>query len=326
MSRDDVNRQVNRLLASYCALPAEELLLLADKPTIQSPIAHAGGTVTYTVTLRRTHKSSVRVTVSAISRNWWKFERIDESATVDCNPPQIVCDSLNALFHHLRNHVTEEDIREFSPGDPGYPDYVKEWLKILTTGVVPTRADFDHSEVIGLTCWSDASDFPSPKRFLRYRLFTMAVACQLSAQGNCSEEVRPANYVAIKLINDVRDLDDDGTSQLVGFALPDLAEILRSQPWIEEEYPFFYAAEMIWAQRNGLFDRAVAAAVNLIEAEQSVRQHEEFFEESQRFLFGLTNYDQLNDEWDAALGELTNPTASEELKLVTETLAHERLL
>ena len=76
---------------------------------------------------------------------------------------------------------------------------------------------------------------------------------------------------------------------------------------------------------HGLFDRAVAAAVNLIEAEQSVRQHEEFFEDSQRFLFGLTHYDQLNDEWDAALGELTNPTASEELQLMIETLAHERL-
>lgn len=325
MSRDDVNREVLRLLASYCALPAHELFKLADNPTEQSPIADVGGTVTYTVNLRRTHKSAVRVTVSAISRNWWKFERIDESATVDCNPAQIECNSLNTLFHHLRNHVSEEDIRQFSPGDPGYPDYVREWVKILTTGVVPTRASFDHSEVIGLTCWSDSGDFQSPMRFHRYRLFTLAVACKLFVLGNCTEDIRAGNYVAIKMINDARDLGDDGTSMLVGNALPAIAEALSSQPWIEEEYPFFYAAEMIWAQRHRDFDRAVSVASKLIESEQSVRQHEEFFGESQRFLFGLTIYDQLNDEWDAALCELANPTTSEEMQLVIDTLAHERL-
>lgn len=232
-----------------------------------------------------------------------------------------MCPSVAALFDILRQRVTEQDIRDFSPGDPGYPAYVRLWLQILATGEVPRKSEFDLTEVIGMTGWASPNYFPCPRRFCTYRLLTSSVACHLYLTGNCSEDVRPANYTAIRLINDVKILEDAELSSLVGSVLCEVAESLKSQEWLEEEHPFFHAAEMIWAQRIGDYQRSANAANALIRSDQIVRQHHDFFAGDSRFLYGLTVYDQLYAEWHQALSELTNPNSSEDLQLVIETLS-----
>ena len=62
-------------------------------------------------------------------------------------------DAVATFFELLRERLTQADIRHESPGDPGHPDYVALWTKILTSGAIPKRSTFDLSEVIGLTGW-----------------------------------------------------------------------------------------------------------------------------------------------------------------------------
>ncbi len=82
MNRDDVNRELNRLIAHYRALPFADLLVLADQPTIETVTSTPDGGVTFLIDVRTASTDSVRVNVSAFGNNWFKLQRIDESVTV----------------------------------------------------------------------------------------------------------------------------------------------------------------------------------------------------------------------------------------------------
>ncbi len=107
------------------------------------------------------------------------------------------------LFQSTRALVTEQDIIDFSPGDPGYGDYVEVWSKIKRKGVIPTDCSFEVTEVIALTGWGNAEKEKSPDRFRAYRRFTTAVALALFSEGNDSDCIRPAGYVARDLLIDL---------------------------------------------------------------------------------------------------------------------------
>lgn len=237
-----------------------------------------------------------------------------------------------ALFELLRGRVTEQDVRHFSPSDPGYPAYVHCWTQILNSGIAPTGTHFDLSEVIGLVGWDSPDHYEEPNRFLTYRLFTSSVACHLYLTGNDSDCVHPVNYVAIRLIDDARDLGDPEIVSLVGEVLAEMAVELKAVTPPEDECPFLHAAEMVWAQRIGDYGRADSAAKTLLVEEERVwqrlelwQQHEEYeyHPESLRFLFGLTNYDTLNAQWNRVFAELTNPNDSEETQFIIDALTDE---
>lgn len=85
MNRDDANREINRLVAHYRALPFDELLVLADQPAIETETSAPDGIVTFVVDIRNSEQNSVRINVSAFGNNWFKLERLDESVVVSRN-------------------------------------------------------------------------------------------------------------------------------------------------------------------------------------------------------------------------------------------------
>jgi len=77
MNRDDANRELNRLVAHYRALPFDELLVLADQPVIETETSAPDGLTTFVVDIRHSEQDSVRIDVSAFDNNWFKLERLD---------------------------------------------------------------------------------------------------------------------------------------------------------------------------------------------------------------------------------------------------------
>ncbi len=82
MNRHDANREVIRLIDDHRALPFDELLALADQPSVETQSATPDGLVTFLTSIKHHSASAVRVTVSAFGNNWFRFERLDESAVI----------------------------------------------------------------------------------------------------------------------------------------------------------------------------------------------------------------------------------------------------
>lgn len=224
------------------------------------------------------------------------------------------------FFELTRSKVTEQDIVDYSPGDPGYPDYVRLWKHIHQSGEVPRKTEFDLSEVIGLTGWVNPNNQKDPERFRNYRRFTSAVGLLLLHFGNPSEQVRPANYLARDLIVDL-----EQTNAKTILLMRKLFSITRAQLILagdENQYPFFTFGEMILAQVVKDYKVADSAASQLIEDEAIVRQSDSmrYLVQNDNFLLGLTNYDQLHQDWLKFAYELVNPNKHEDTQLVIDAL------
>lgn len=228
--------------------------------------------------------------------------------------------SVVSLFQYTQSRVTDQDILDYSPGDPGYPDYVKLWTEIRRSGSIPHKTEFDLSEVIGLTGWAKPEEWDDSERFRNYRRFTSAVGVALLHYGNDSESVRVANYLARDLV-----IDLDATSKrhlsLLRSVVSATREILSTTN-LDEGYPFFTFASMILAQKARDWDASEAAATQLIEDEAAVRQNDSlsWSIEDDRFLLGLSVYDQLHKNWISFASALENPNRHEDTQLVIEAL------
>ena len=82
MDRDAAYLEMVRSLEHYRSLPYTELVASTDEGPIESQISAGGETITVSVDVRPCSDDSVRIDVSAFGNNWWKTERIDESAVV----------------------------------------------------------------------------------------------------------------------------------------------------------------------------------------------------------------------------------------------------
>jgi len=225
-----------------------------------------------------------------------------------------------SLFQFTRSRVTAKHIAEFSPGDPGYEDYVRLWTGILRTGELPTQTQFDLSEVIGLTGWVNSDTFAHPDRFRQYRRFTSAVAIALVHAGNDCESVRPANYLARDLIVDCDPSDPEHLLRVRNVFLPTRDVLADTNQ--EPEYPFFTFGALILAQLANDQEEAVRHAAQLVEDEAAVRTNESLvlFRDDSRFLLGLTNYDQLHGDWVRLASGLSNPLQDVNTQLIIDAM------
>jgi len=228
---------------------------------------------------------------------------------------------VDTLFQLTRSRITERHISDFSPADPGYKSYVRLWTRIFRSGEIPRQSEFDLSEVIGLTGWALPSDLNQPNRFRDYRRFTSSVGVALITFGNDSDSVRVANYLARDLIVDSH-INDREHFDAVRNVFPLVRETLIQTNY-EEEYPFFTLGSLILAHMAADFDAMPPIASQLIDDEASVRNNESlnWSVENPRFLFDLTNYDQLNRDWVNLTKTLTNPTDDTNVQLVMDTIA-----
>lgn len=228
---------------------------------------------------------------------------------------------VESLFELTRSIVSEQHIADFSPADPGYESYVRLWTRIFRSGEIPKQSEFDLSEVIGLTGWASPDDFDKPIQFRQYRRFTSAVAVALIEFGNDTESVRVGNYLARDLIIDT-EVSDRKYFDLVRRVFPVVRETLAKTNY-EEEYPYFTFGSLILAQMAGDYGESASFASKLIEDEATVRNNDSlnWGIEDSRFLFGLTNYDQLNADWLRFASQLSNPSNDANLQLVMNCFA-----
>ncbi len=225
--------------------------------------------------------------------------------------------SVLALFRYVRPQVTAQDIKDYCPSDPGYGDYVAAWTDIWESQVLPRASRFDLSEVISLTGFADAGTRESPDRFRRFRRFTTTVAIALIHQRCCVMSVRAANYLARELLIDF-DLKDRAHLSRLRPVFESTRAVLKAAP-DGEEYPFFTLGSMILAQKASDWSASEAAATQLIVDEWAIRSDFEWWED-QRFLLGLTVFDQHHSDWLALALDLINPTGHEDTALVLDAL------
>ena len=229
-------------------------------------------------------------------------------------------EAVEKLFHYARAEMTEQDIRNFSPSDPGYGNYVELWTKIWRTGEVPEKSEFDLSEVIRLTHGMNAEESVDPRRFRAYRRFTRAVALALIHSGNSSERVLPVNYLAHDLIIDL-DSSDQKHLCLLREVFPPTREVLIAMG-DEDEYLYFTFGMLILAQRAKDWEDAANASAMLIADENAVRA-KTFAELGMRpgqFLLGQTYFDDVQEDWIAWSRQLSNPQNDENIRLVMDAL------
>ena len=229
-------------------------------------------------------------------------------------------EAIKEHFEYTRSKITKKEIEDFSPDDPGYGNYVKLWSKIWEDGAIPERAKFDLSEVIALTGWSDAEKEQDPERFRRYRRFTSSVGISLLHFGNDSDCVRPPNYIARDLLVDL-DRSDHTYLEILKEVFRVTRESLR-ETGIESEYPYFTLGSMILAQVNDDFTESENLANQLIEDESSVRSDDKlnWKVDNETFLLGLSNYNQVENDWVRLVREIRNPSHHLETQLIIDEI------
>jgi len=197
------------------------------------------------------------------------------------------------LFAHAVNQVTPRDVWDFSPNDPGYPGYVRQFTAILKSRKLPREADFYITETIGLTMWGDADAEKDPIRFRRFRVFTNSVAVALCAGPDGLPRTMAANYPGIRLLEDAYALGDAQMLRLLYPVFEDLFARLETDGLSHDEAPLLLLGQLILALMGYSDTNDVPAlAAKLVRlgavGENSV---------SSDFLWSGTPFDQLHPEW-----------------------------
>lgn len=223
---------------------------------------------------------------------------------------------VQALFDFTRSQVTEQHVRDHSPTDPGYEDYVRVWTEILHCGNPPTKANFNLTEAIGLTSWETYGPTQPPPSFWEYFRFTRAVALALVHSGNDCEEVRPGSYLAYDLLAQCHTLDDPFFC-LVQAVLPVTRRCLIDDQF-DTDFSFFTLASMVLGDIVGDHEEVAWLAHQLIE-DESLARRELPGNMGPRFLLDTTGYNLRNNQWLSLAQGLTNPRGEANLQLVIDT-------
>ena len=175
--------------------------------------------------------------------------------------PRNLDPAVNDLVHYTRSRVSDEDIRRCSPGDPGWPNYVKLWTGIRQTGIIPRETNFDFREVIAMTSLANAEQARDPARFRGFRRFTSAVALALLHYGNDMWGIGSFLDTGDLAHDLLIDLDPRSKKHLplLRSATESTRELLRTT-YPDAGYPFFTFAAMILAQKAGDWNAAEAGS------------------------------------------------------------------
>ncbi len=197
----------------------------------------------------------------------------------------------DVLFQYAVTFVSFDDIRRWSPTDPGYKDYVREWTTILTTRSLPLEYSFDVSEVITLNRYWKEGFEPDTAAFWRYRILTNAVEIAMRACGTDDGQSMTPSYAAITSIHDGLKLDDKKLFGLLLSAFGELTAKLKSEQ--DEQALFLILAQILVRFTLRQSESEIASlAQMLIEDEPTYK-----LRTSTRFLWGTGFYDQFNALW-----------------------------
>ena len=222
------------------------------------------------------------------------------------------------LLAYAIDHVTPADVAGFAPSDPGYRNYVRAFNDILSTRDPPRRATFDITETIGLTRWTDPASWADPVRFRRFRVLTSAVALSLHSAGQADDAMAP-NYTVVTLVDDAYALGDQRLLRLSRPALVDChialtGDSARSPFWPDETPFVLLGVLLVDAQLGGPASAMSDLADRLMQEEGQSSQRGSF-----DFLFGRTNFDQLNQRWRWLVDRLVQP-ATASLSLLRDSI------
>lgn len=191
--------------------------------------------------------------------------------------------------------MSREDVVLYSPGDPGYPDYVEVWTQILESGVAPEEQSFDLTETINLTRWTDADREKNPTRFRWYRVFTNSVAVILSALEE--GDLLPVNYTVLRLLQDAAALDDEELFKALEPVFPEFHSRIVKADYLPGEVPFVSLAVLVFAcMGHGHVESLGDLAQRIIDEESQARKRGHDFGLAS-FMWGVACFDQLHDEW-----------------------------
>ncbi|WP_038165237.1 hypothetical protein [Verrucomicrobium sp. BvORR106] len=221
------------------------------------------------------------------------------------------------LFAYAVDKVTPRDVWDFSPNDPGFPGYVREFTAILKSRKLPKDADFDITETIGLTMWGDAETEKDPDRFRRFRVFTNSVAVALCAGPDGVPLTMAANYPCIRLLEDAHALGDEQLLRLLYPVFGDLFARLETDGWSNREAPLLLLGQLILALMGyGSPNDVPTLAATLVKLGSVANDHV-----PADFLWNCTNFDQLHAEWKRFVG-IAFPENSpiEDVALLRDTL------
>jgi hypothetical protein len=202
------------------------------------------------------------------------------------------------LFAYAADKVTPRDVWDFSPNDPGFPGYVREFTSILHSRKLPKDADFDITETIGLTMWGDAETEKDPVRFRRFRVFTNSVAVALCAGPDGAPLTMAANYAGIRLMEDAHALQDVQLQRLLYPVFGDLFARLETDGWSHDEAPLLLLGQLMLALMGYADPHDVPALAAKLVKLGTVGQNYV----SSDFLWNGTNFDQLHSEWKRFVG------------------------
>lgn len=196
------------------------------------------------------------------------------------------------LFAHASRYVSAKDIADFCPSDPGYSDYVRAFVGILSSGAPPESYDFDITETINLTQWSDASCESDETRFRRFRIFSNACGITLLMDAEGSEFMTP-NYLAIGLIEDAHALQDEAVLGLLRDVFAEVHDLVVSDRWFGGETPFLSLGWLIVTLLGHGPPEEIPRLANQVIAEADKHAGQA----SNEFLWGCTFFNQLHDRW-----------------------------
>ncbi|MBK1790820.1 hypothetical protein JIN82_06590 [Persicirhabdus sediminis] len=190
------------------------------------------------------------------------------------------------LFLHTRQSITPRDLRDFTYADPGYHEYLREWLLVYETKEVP--ADID-AEPISMAFYENISSpkFEQLERFLNYRRFITSSVLMLIEQGAFDDDKTRASQLTAAIVSDAGSADREYL-KLLRPAINSAREVLKAEN-TEVTYPYFTFASIFLAQMTSDWKAADAAASQLIQDDKDVRENDDLNWKvcNAQLLFGL---------------------------------------
>jgi hypothetical protein len=197
------------------------------------------------------------------------------------------------LFEYALRHVTPKAVADFCPHDPGYPDYVREFTAILSTGVPPSASSFEISECVNSTRWTDAASESGPVRFRRFRAFTNSVGVAICSGPEGPSDGMPPNYFGISLLDDAYALNDSEFLRRLFPVFQELHKRIAETQWGAEEALFFLLGQIVLAFMGFAPSASIPSLCEQLIAEESRHKGRA----SPEFLWGCTCFDQLHHQW-----------------------------